>query len=68
MQPSPIADTSRLLFPSFRFCIVSPLMMQITSVDGSTHALPATSKTRRASAEMWTTRQKQQKVVEHGLG
>src|SRR6266404_2022298 len=24
MQPSPIADTSRLLFPSLRFCIVSP--------------------------------------------
>src|SRR6266567_3733612 len=23
MQPSPIAETSRLLFPSFRFCIVS---------------------------------------------
>src|SRR6266496_2607294 len=24
MQPSPRADTSRLLFPSLRFCIVSP--------------------------------------------
>src|SRR5829696_204491 len=24
MQPSPTADTSRLLFPSLRFCIVSP--------------------------------------------
>ena len=24
MQPSPVADTSRLLFPSLRFCIVSP--------------------------------------------
>ena len=24
MQPRPIADTSRLLFPSLRFCIISP--------------------------------------------
>src|ERR1035437_2622755 len=24
MQPSPMADTSKLLFPSLRFCIVSP--------------------------------------------
>src|SRR2546422_10601719 len=24
IQPSPMADTSRLLFPSLRFCIVSP--------------------------------------------
>jgi hypothetical protein len=26
MQPNPIAETSRLLFPSFRFCIVFPLI------------------------------------------
>src|SRR5437016_1818754 len=26
MQPRPRADTSKLLFPSFRFCIVSPRM------------------------------------------
>src|SRR6266478_3977374 len=25
MQPSPMAETSRLLFPSLRFCIVFPL-------------------------------------------
>jgi len=24
MQPSPIAETSKLLFPSLRFCIVPP--------------------------------------------
>src|ERR1051326_2876815 len=24
MQPNPMADTAKLLFPSFRFCIVSP--------------------------------------------
>src|SRR5205085_6301712 len=24
MQPRPMADTSRLLFPSLRFCIISP--------------------------------------------
>jgi hypothetical protein len=24
MHPNPMADTSRLLFPSFRFCTVSP--------------------------------------------
>src|SRR5947207_1803038 len=27
MQPSPSAETSRLLFPSFRFCTVSPPML-----------------------------------------
>src|SRR5215217_4187153 len=27
MQPSPIAETSRLLFPSLRFCIVSPCIL-----------------------------------------
>jgi hypothetical protein len=26
MQPSPMAVTSRLLFPSLRFCLVSPSM------------------------------------------
>src|ERR1039457_5804118 len=27
MQPRPIADTSRLLFPSLRFCIITPSRM-----------------------------------------
>jgi hypothetical protein len=35
MQPSPIADTSKLLFPSLRFCIASPssLSKMFTSVE-----------------------------------
>src|SRR4051794_26971661 len=27
MQPRPMADTSKLLFPSFRFCMMSPLFL-----------------------------------------
>src|SRR2546425_13353325 len=31
MQPSPSAETSRLLFPSLRFCIASPSSQTLTS-------------------------------------
>src|SRR6185312_6971928 len=29
MQPRPMADTSRLLFPSFRFCMITSLLVTI---------------------------------------
>src|SRR5438067_7188866 len=31
MQPSPIAETSKLLFPSLRFCMISPSDMELYS-------------------------------------
>src|SRR6266545_7198614 len=30
MQPRPIAETSRLLFPSLRFCIIAPPIRSLT--------------------------------------
>src|ERR1035438_6211010 len=33
MQPSPMAETSKLLFPSLRFCIVSPLTRMIPATE-----------------------------------
>src|SRR5580658_3556049 len=37
MQPSPMADTSKLLFPSLRFCIVSPELAKIAVAAKARH-------------------------------
>src|SRR5271157_3150983 len=43
MQPSPMADTSRLLFPSLRFCISSPSKSEAVKRLLS-HAVPRASE------------------------
>src|SRR6201993_4546768 len=43
MQPSPRAETSELLFPSLRFCIVPPVgsAPQVRAADEAAHLSPA---------------------------
>src|SRR5215469_13287172 len=47
MQPSPTAETSKLLFPSLRFCIVSPSSRSTRSCLGHASRHQATSRLRR---------------------
>src|ERR1700736_1013638 len=45
MHPSPMADTSRLLFPSLRFCIVSPFRRSVLGAGvAESHLMAARAK------------------------
>src|ERR1700738_2812745 len=45
MHPSPMADTSRLLFPSLRFCIVSPFGRSVLGAGvAESHLMAARAK------------------------